>query len=287
MKGMVMGKPRAVVLGGKKFNISKHFHRHFEIVRHFEQDEENRLSSIQGVEIVLVLRDFVSHQAISKAAAVFVGVPIVAARNGWSHMQQELERRNLLPIPETPEVVEESESPQEAAVVEVAETAPVVDTKPETTPPAPAPEQKEPEQVSKIGLLIELLANTNGEITGEVSRMYREKFGEDVPSPIASNARKRLGLIVGRKKESDPVLPTGLNPFSRDPMLQAADRLVARRNELLKQKEQIDQEILKIDSDIKTYAPLIQHIEQYKMVQSRVKAELEKKAIQDRRVTGV
>jgi len=70
-------------------------------------------------------------------------------------------------------------------------------------------------------------------------------------------------------------------------MLQAADRLVARRNELLKQKEQIDQEILKIDSDIKTYAPLIQHIEQYKMVQSRVKAELEKKAIQDRRVTGV
>jgi hypothetical protein len=91
-----MEKPKAVLVGGKAFNISEEFHKRFNIVRHFDQDA-HRISAVQGIAIILILRDFVSHNMIERVKAMFPRTPIVAAHKGWSHMYTELERRRLLP----------------------------------------------------------------------------------------------------------------------------------------------------------------------------------------------
>lgn len=91
-----MRKPRAVIIGGKKFNISKQVYEHFDIVRHFEQGELGRIVWIRGVDLVLVVRDFVGHKNLNKLMKLFEGTPIVAARSGWSHLYTELVRRGLL-----------------------------------------------------------------------------------------------------------------------------------------------------------------------------------------------
>lgn len=93
-------KKRAVLVGGKPHNVPKELHRYFELVDHIHQDEKPRAIRRGEVDIVLIIRDWVNHGHVRGIQAMLPGVPIVAARAGWSHMATELVRRGLLPEPE-------------------------------------------------------------------------------------------------------------------------------------------------------------------------------------------
>ena len=291
-----MAKPRAVIVGGKGFNVSKQFHQYFEIVKHFDQDTNGKVTPVKDVDIILVIRDFVDHSTIGNVSATFPGVPIVAARNGWSHMYMELERRKLLPVPETP--VEMTTTEVAEAILE--DVLPVIQSEPLQVDPEPAtpvvqvpkpevcePEREEEKKDDRIEYLMELFKMSGGETTEEVSQLYRERYDERIPGPLAGAARRRLGIVSPRAAAAEPALAVvAQNPALKESLglMQAADKIVSRRNELLRQREQIDRDIASLEAELKVYAPLIQHVEQIKMLTARVRTDLERRAEQTRRM---
>ena len=297
-----MAKPRAVIVGGKGFNVSKQYHQYFEVVRHFDQDSSGRVTSVKDVDIILVIRDFVDHSLMNHVATTFPGVPIVATRNGWSHMYTELQRRNLLPAlePSTVEVDQEPPvpvipEPEVApivtpgnAVAEEEAPKPVLSIVQEPAGPAAEPQEDGGEtSEDKLKYLMELLKLSNGEVTPEISELYREKFGDRIPGPTAAAARRRLGYATPTRESVPPLIAK--NPHLQESMilLQAADKLVVRRNSLLQEREEIDREIASIDAELKVYAPLIQHVDAIKMMTNRIRVDLERRAQQNQRIGGV
>jgi hypothetical protein len=89
-------KPMALLVGGKGHNVPKELGRHFNLIRHIHQDSSIFIAP-KETEIVLVIRDWVSHRVIQRIQDQLPHVPLVAARAGWSHMVTELVRRGLLP----------------------------------------------------------------------------------------------------------------------------------------------------------------------------------------------
>lgn len=119
MATAVRVKPRALLLGGKDHNVPKQLTRYFDLIKHIHQDERV-FSAPKETQIILVIRDWVSHGVIERVQDQLPGVPLVAARAGWSHMVTELVKRGLLPDgdpvePEedrvTAEDVEDAEEP--------------------------------------------------------------------------------------------------------------------------------------------------------------------------------
>lgn len=305
-----MTKPRAIIVGGFGFNVPKQLHRYFEVVKHFHQDKSDRITAVPDCDIVLVIRDYVHHGAIIQVTALLPGIPVVAARAGWSHLYTELERRKLLPLPEDalPEEPEVAEAPIEASMspVPIEEqitdeelerlTAPPLPPPPAAPPAAPPPEpaslrlldEVEDDDASddRIDVLTELFKATNGELTPEVRDLYTQKYGEQIPGPIAAAARRRLGLAP-RRKEPNLADRISDNPFLREALILFAnvEKLVDRRNEALKEVEILNREIAGIDREIDVYKPVIQQFEGLKAAQQKVKQALEQKALEQRRLT--
>lgn len=307
-----MSKPRAIIIGGMGFNVPKQVHRYFDVVKHYLQDKCDKVASAPECDIILIIRDYVHHSAIETITGMLPGVPIVAARAGWSHLYTELERRRLLPIPEDVVVPEPEpvEPPAEPALPPVPVEDQITDEELErlTAPPPPpppslpaAPPVQAPEPASlrlleevetedpaddRIDVLMELFKATAGEITPEVRDLYTQKYGEQIPGPIAAAARRRLGLASRRK---EPTLADRLsdNPFLREAMILYAnvEKLLDRRNEALREVETLNREISGIDKEIEVYRPVIQQFEGLKLAQQKVKQALEQKALQERRLT--
>ena len=95
-----MTKPKAIIVGGKPFNVPRQLHLYFDVVLHIHQDK-TRSFTIRPCNIVIVIRDFISHKAMARVVdqlkRIDERIPIVAARVGWAHLYTELVRRNLLP----------------------------------------------------------------------------------------------------------------------------------------------------------------------------------------------
>lgn len=302
-----MPKTRAIIIGGLGFNVPKQLHRYFDVVKHYHQDKCDKVATAPDCDIILIIRDYVHHSAIETITAMLPGVPIVAARAGWSHLYTELERRRLLPaleeiMPQEPEL--------DAPVVEPAlPPVPLEDqitdeelerlTAPPRPPQAPVQEPsalrliEEVEEAApeapgddRIEVLSDLFKATNGEITPEVRDLYTQKYGEQIPGPIAAAARRRLGLAPRRK---EPTLSDRIsdNPFLREALILYAnvEKLIDRRNAALKEVEELNREVSQIDKDLELYRPVIQQFEGLKSAQQKVKQALEQKALQERRLT--
>lgn len=302
----LMSRTRAVIVGGKGFNVPKQVHRFFEVVKHFEQDKADRITGVPECDIILVIRDYVHHGAIQQITAICPGIPIVAARAGWSHLYTELERRKLLPIPITTEqAVEEPEAvPPDPIPVEeqISDeelerlTAPV--TPPAQVPlqlvpqtslnqePDGEPEEEAEENDDRVETVVELFKATQGEITKEVRELYFQKYGEAIPGPIAGAARRRLGLAQARRREVSVIDRVTENPSLKEALLlyHNVEKLLERRNETLAGIEKLKADLVDVDKNLEIYKPIIQHFEGLKLAQQKVKQALEQKALQDRRM---
>lgn len=291
-----MGRTRAVVLGGKDFNVPKQLHRYFELVKHFHQDKSSRITGMPDCDIILVIRDYIHHSAIEQAAALAPGVPIVAARAGWSHMYAELERRKLLPTPQDMAVPEEmlTETPtaQETLEPPVPPEEQISDEELEllTAPPPPSKPSiqeirlLEPQEDDRIETLAELFRATNGELTTEIRDLYVQKYKEAIPGPIAAAARRMAGIAPRPRNSVERI---ARNPVIQEALIQYAnvDKLVEQRNEVLAEIEDGKKKLAEIEKELEVYKPMIAILESLRSAQQKVKQTLEQKAITQRKMT--
>lgn len=134
-----MKKPKALVLGGKPFNLPAELRRLVEIERHIVQEDLKHWSppSISSkYDLVLVIAEFALPRVVEEVKRM-VRVPVIHLQRGWGRMREELIQHGFL----TNEV--DLSTPKPKAV-------PTASPPKEAPPPMPTVSGLPPEDVWKL-----------------------------------------------------------------------------------------------------------------------------------------